>query len=79
MIEETLGVEPGDKIVISNAAKSIVSYVSERPHYTESGTPVDMLFSTTSIVNRIIKSPFNGIAERVMGELQAQAVKMYFE
>lgn len=79
MIEETLSVSEGDKLCFSNAAKSIVSNVSEGQHYTESGIPVDALFSTTSIINRIIKSPYNGIAERNMDALKQQALAMYFE
>ena len=79
MIQETLTVSEGDKIILSNAAKSVVSHVSEKQHYTESGIRVDVLFSTTSIVNRIIKSPFNGIAERNMQALKEQVLDLYFD
>lgn len=79
MIEETLDMVEGDKLVISNAAKSIVSHVAEKQHYTESGIPVDMLFSTTSIMGRIIASPLTvGMAERVMEELKRQVLDKYF-
>lgn len=80
MIQETLSMAEGDKLVISNAAKSIVSHVSEKQHYSESGLPIDMLFSTTSIVNRIISSPLSvGITERVMQKLKEKVVSIYFD
>ncbi len=80
MIEEELGTESGDKLVVGNANKSIVSYVSENPHYTEDGQTVDMLFSTTSITNRIVKSPFSiGMGETVMEKLKEKAISMYFD
>lgn len=80
MIQEELAVAEGDKICISNAAKSIISHVSEQQHYTESGIPVDILFSTTSVVNRIILSPmFVGLAERNMDKLKENILEMYFD
>jgi hypothetical protein len=79
MIEETLGMSAGDKMVVANANKSIVSLVAEEQHYTESGIPIDVLFSTTSIVNRLVASPFSiGIGERVMEETKKQALAIYF-
>lgn len=79
MIQETLDVAEGDKICVANANKSIASYVSEKQHYTESGIPVDILFSTTSIINRIVASPFMvGLNERVMETLKEKALDIYF-
>jgi hypothetical protein len=80
MVSETLGVGPGDKLVLGNAAKSIVSLVNEKSHYTETGIPVDILFSTTSVLGRIISSPLSvGMAERSMEALRAKVVDLYFE
>lgn len=79
MIEETLNVAEGDKLCFGNANKSIVSHVTEEPHFTESGVEVDALFSTTSIINRIVASPLSvGITERNMEEAKRQAVANYF-
>lgn len=79
MIEEVLGMAEGDKLVISNAAKSVVSHVNEEPHYTESGIPIDLVFSTTSITNRIIMSPMVvGMGERNMEKLKDNVLDMYF-
>ena len=80
MIEETLDMGEGDKLVLSNAAKSIVSYVNEKPHITESGIPIDILFSTTSFSNRILTSPFVvGIVERICDKLKQDVIKLYFK
>jgi len=80
MIEETLGMAEGDKLVVGNSNKSIVSHVTENSHYTESGIPVDMLFSTTSIVNRIVSAVLTtGMAERNMLSLKEKIVELYFD
>lgn len=80
MIEETLGMAEGDKLVVGNSNKSIVSLVSEKQHYTESGIPVDILFSTVSITNRIVSSPLTiGMAERNMQALKEKIIGMYFD
>jgi len=80
MITETLGMAEGDKLVLGLQAKSIISHVSEKQHYSETGVPVDVLFSTTSIVNRIIASPFAvGISERNMEKLKENVLSMYFD
>lgn len=79
MIEETLGVSEGDKICIGNSNKSIVSYVNEKPHFTESGVPIDILFSTTSIINRIVMAPMSiGIVERNQAALKQKVLDIYF-
>jgi hypothetical protein len=79
MIDEALGMSEGDKLVIANSSKSIVSYVNEKSHHTESGIPIDILFSTTGVINRIVASPFLGIAERNLAELKKQVLSMYFD
>ena len=79
MIEEKLSVSEGDKLCFGLSSKSIVSHVSEQVHYTESGIPIDVVFSLTSVINRIVMSPFIiGIAERCMEKLRDNAVEAYF-
>jgi hypothetical protein len=78
MIQETLTAEAGDKLCFGNANKAIISHVSEESHYTESGVPVGALFSLTSIINRIVKSPLLGIAERNMEVGKAKLVDIFF-
>lgn len=80
MIQEELDVVEGDKICFGLALKSIVSHVSEEQHYTESGIPVDALFSTTGVLGRIVASPFLiGAGERVMDKLKSNILDMYFD
>ena len=80
MIQEELGMEAGDKMVISNSLKSIVSHVAEKQHLSESGLPVDILFSTTGVMNRIVSSPISvGIVERNMDALKQNVLTMYFD
>jgi len=78
MIQEELGIAEGDKICLANSSKSIVSIVSEKQHYTQSGLPVDVLFSGVGIANRIVSSPFNGLAERNLAQLKKNIIDMYF-
>lgn len=79
MIQEEIGVAEGDKLCFANSSKSIVSLVSEKQHYTQSGIPVDALFSGVGISNRIVSSPFNGLAERCLDKLKENVLKMYFD
>lgn len=79
MIEESMDVREGDKLCFANSSKSIAAYVTEKPHFSESGVPIDALFSTTSVINRIVSSPFLGVAERNMDELKRQALDIYFD
>ena len=79
MIEEKLNMDPGDKLVVSAQLKSIISQVNEKQHFTESGIPVDMLFSTTGVLARIVTSCFSvGIVERLMEKLKSDAIDKYF-
>lgn len=79
MIQEELGVAEGDKLCIANSSKTIVSLVSEKQHYSESGLPIDVLFSGVGIANRIVSSPFNGLAERNLDRLKENILDMYFK
>ncbi len=79
MIEEELGLETGDKLVVGAQLKSIVSHVTEKTHLTESGEPVDMLFSTTGVMARIVASPFLGIAEKNLQKLKSNIIDIYFK
>lgn len=45
--------EAGDKLVLGNNLKSVVSRVLQGKHETKSGTPIDMIFAYQSISNRI--------------------------
>jgi hypothetical protein len=80
MIEETIDMYEGDKLVVGLSSKSIVSHVNEKTHYTESGIPIDILFSTTSVINRIVASPLIiGMCERLMDKLKTIVISMWEE
>ena len=76
-IQETVAADVGSKIVVDSSMKSIISDILEEPAVTESGTEVDVIFSCSSISNRIVCSPLiEGISESVMEELEKQIVNM---
>jgi hypothetical protein len=78
-IQERLTSGIGDKIVLDSSLKSVTGRVFEDGEIsTESNIPVDILFSGSSISNRIVNSPIvTGISERVLEELELQAVDIY--
>jgi hypothetical protein len=80
MITENISQDVGSKIVICNQAKSVTSTVTDRPMETESHYPVDVLFSSRSINNRIICSPTTvGFTNRVLFAQENAAVKLFFD
>ena len=78
-IRDTLACGAGDKLVLGNQAKTVVGDVIEREISTKSGRQIDMLFSTSSISNRIILSPLiSGVGERCLETLEKDAIALYF-
>lgn len=79
-IAESLHCGVGDKIVIGGPNKSVVSSVMEKPFYTESGIPIDVLYGCTSTAARIVNSPYiMGMGNRIGRELQKKVVDLYFK
>jgi len=79
-ITENISYGAGDKSVLALQAKSVCATVIEKPISTESGYPIDMLFSARSISNRIILSPtLLGFCNRCLQTLEDRVVKLYFE
>lgn len=69
----------GDKLVVMAQAKSVTAAVIDQPISTESGYPVDMLFSARSFSNRIILSPtIIGFTNRVLERLEKIVVQKFF-
>ena len=80
LIQEELESGIGDKIVISNSLKTVISDVQEYPGETLSGEKIDILFSSSSISNRIVNSPaVCGLGERCLVKLEEDVLKMYFD
>lgn len=55
-IENTDGITSGDKIVVSNQLKSVITRVMTGVNETQSGKPIDAIFGYQSISNRIVQS-----------------------
>lgn len=56
-IDSSLGAADGDKGVFGNQMKSVIGRVMSGRNETESGLPLDSIFSYTSTNNRIVLSP----------------------
>lgn len=70
----------GDKFVFAHQLKSVVARVMAGINRTESGIPLDAMFSYQSIANRIVNSPTDiGVVSTVLIEAGYQAVKIYEE
>lgn len=77
-IKEKIAAGVGDKLVIGSALKTVIAEVHEDAR-TESGKPIDVFFSGSSICNRIINSaPLVGIAESILEEMETQVTDIYF-
>lgn len=79
-IQESIESGIGDKIVIDSSLKTVTSSVMDIPPVgVSSSRPIDVIFSATSISNRIVNSPIiEGIAETVLEKLEDDVLKMYF-
>ena len=78
-IKEKIPHGVGDKLVVANQLKSTCASVFDERPYTESGVPIDLLFSQKAQNNRICLSPIlMGVASRIMERLEEMVVKEYF-
>lgn len=76
--EESAGT--GDKGVFGNQMKTIFGRVMEGTNETESGTPIDALFSYQSIANRVVLSPeVMGTTNTLLRVLSKHVADAYFE
>lgn len=70
----------GDKIIIDSSLKTVVGKVETEPMMTESGEEIDVVFSASSVFNRIILSPIiSGIVERIIAHAEDEVCSMYFD
>ncbi len=78
-ITEEIDQDVGSKTVLCSQGKTITASIIEEPISTESGYPIDMLFSARSVSNRIILSPtIVGTTNRVLSKLCQAASDLYF-
>jgi len=70
----------GDKFVFGNPIKTTVGEVYDYPIVTENGEEVEALFSTQSIIARIVTSfMINGTTTTLLKKVTENAVDMYFK
>lgn len=78
MIEVSVPAGVGDKVVVANQMKSVISGTLEKPIYTEFGLRVDIKFGGRSIDNRIVNSaPLLFTGNAILVALQDREVKRY--
>lgn len=78
-IKEDIVQGVGSKLVVASQLKSVTNEVLEEPILSESGVEIDMVFGMASVANRVVNScQLVGSTNRVLEELQNQAVDMYF-
>lgn len=79
-IQETLTADRGDKLVFMNQLKCTCASVFTQPITSESGVPIDALFSCAAVGDRIVLSPqYFGITSRIMEKVENNILDMYFE
>ena len=70
----------GDKLVLCNQLKSTVAAVFPKPVTTESGIPIDVLYSQKGVNSRKVLSPFlTGILSRLVEKVENDVVDEYFK
>lgn len=78
-VQSSYTVEQGDKLVVMSASKTVVGGVMTKPTtVVETGEAVDVIFSTASVMNRMIGSfQLIGRASLCAREIQRKGVALY--
>lgn len=78
-IESNVGCGIGDKVVLGSSLKTVIGEVVSDDLLTESGDSVQVIFSATSIFNRIVLSPMRmGLLDRALEKVESDIVNDYF-
>ena len=78
-IREAFDQNTGDKVVLDSSLKSVTCQVFEHAPVTESGKPIDVVFSVLCISKRIVNSPIiSGMCETVLQTLEDKVIDIYF-
>ena len=78
-IQERIPHGVGDKLVVANQLKCTCASVFENRPVSESGVPIDLIFSQKAQNNRICVSPIQmGIISRIMEQTEKDVVAEYF-
>lgn len=79
-IETSVSLAVGDKGVIGGQMKSVVSNVFQSDITTESGLPVDIVFSYRSVLNRTVLSPIlMATTNRLLMHVSTKIADAYFD
>lgn len=77
-ITESVGVGIGDKFVIGNQMKTIVSRILDKPYVTEANLEVDMCYGRQGISNRIVNSmDIIGTTNKVIELIESSMIKTF--
>ena len=77
-ITKLFGATSGDKLVLGNQMKTIISNVVETPYVAEDGTVVDVTFSRQGISNRIVNSmDLQGTANTVLALIEKEMIEAF--
>lgn len=77
-ITTVFGASVGDKLVLGNQMKTIISNVVAEPYVTEDGTVVDIAFSRQGIDNRIVNSfDLQGTSNTVLALIEKEMINAY--
>lgn len=77
-VTKLFGAAIGDKIVLGNQMKSIISNVVDVPYVAEDGTVVDVTFSRQGISNRIVNSmDLQGTSNTVLALIEKKMIEAY--
>ncbi len=72
--------EGGDKLVVANQLKSTTMSVYSHTPVSESGKPIDVVFSSDRIAARVVLSPYYmGVADKLLEKIEDDICDMYFD
>lgn len=78
-IQEHVPNDKGDKIVVMNQLKATTADIYEENIRTESGIPIDAIFSANGMASRVVASPqLYGITARIVERIEQDVVNIYF-
>ena len=74
------GAAVGDKLVLGNQMKTIISNVVEQSYVAEDGTVVDITFSRQGISNRIVNSmDLQGTSNTVLSLIEKEMLEAWMD
>ena len=77
-IDKDLECGVGDKLVVANQLKTIISRVVTGKQLCEDGTPIDLYFSYKAVEARIVLSPLiNGTTNTILRTIGRNAIDLY--